>query len=469
MRARKSKAGARARFLSFFPDGANESESVWEAGGGVDQTSYLFFRVDLNMFRHVGSISGRAAAAGVAAAAGGAASTSTAQCRAETVTTPTSGAEARAKVSGRGARRGKLCVREEARGRAPAGSHFRPRTTRTRAHSIGRRACWWCNHLGWMPCMAGGERKKRRAVLFDGRPSRTRSLVVLSNSRLPPTSHTHIHQTPSHPTPSNAWGSVPDDWVDAAAVAISDADVAEAVQSVLHVVSPPSDAPPASSVSVRELGATSDEEGTPAGVASPTAAMAAADAQLALLQTNAAVRADFESALTSLLSNSEVRTACARALAADPAFAGLLRTVGAQADLPVDSFLPLAARVAARLPTAAVTGSPGGPADPLAAFFDALADGLVCLGKDISGVAGAVGKIAIDAGYRIHRLVSAPFGSTPHYLAGPDGGSSHRPRRPCADAPLGSPEFWKDVLTTVACVVVSVLLVKRLPRGRPAV
>ena len=90
------------------------------------------------------------------------------------------------------------------------------------------------------------------------------------------------------------------------------------------------------------------------------------------------------------------------------------------------------------------------------------------LGQEIGGAAAAAGKVAIEAGYRIHRLVAAPFGSTPHYLAGPDGRSSHRSRRPCADAPLGSPEFWKDVLTTVACVVVSVLLVKRLPRGRPA-
>jgi hypothetical protein len=81
----------------------------------------------------------------------------------------------------------------------------------------------------------------------------------------------------------------------------------------------------------------------------------------------------------------------------------------------------------------------------------------------------------VQAGYRVHRLVTAPFGSEAHYLAGPaqaageHRGRAHRPRRPCADAPLGSPEFWVDVVTTVACAVVAMLVVKRLPRSRPAV
>jgi len=275
------------------------------------------------------------------------------------------------------------------------------------------------------------------------------------------------------PTPAEL-----DGWVDAAA-AVGDGDIAVAVRSVLHVVTAAGeDQPP---TSIRELGATSEEEDVPVpgGVATPNTVMAAADAQLAGLRAGSAQAEAFEAALTSLLSNAEVRVACTRALAADPTFAGLLRTVGEQVDVPVSSFLPLAAQAAvARTAAAGGGGAHGGaggapPGDPLAAFFDALADGLIRLGKEMTGVAGAVGSFAIHAGYRIHRLVTAPFGPTPHYRVG-DGGASTaggraRPRRPSADAPLGSPEFWMDVLTTVACAVVAILVAKRLPRARPGV
>jgi hypothetical protein len=144
------------------------------------------------------------------------------------------------------------------------------------------------------------------------------------------------------------------------------------------------------------------------------------------------------------------------------------------------SLLPPAAQAAGRLAGPAGAGPRGMEGDPLAAFADALAAGLISLGREVSAAAAALGDFAIQAGYRVHRLITAPFGSEAHYLAGPpppaaagvDGRAapaSRRPRRPCADAPLGSPDFWIDVLTTVACAVMAVVIVKRLPRARPAV
>ena len=100
--------------------------------------------------------------------------------------------------------------------------------------------------------------------------------------------------------------------------------------------------------------------------------------------------------------------------------------------------------------------SPGG-GDPLLAFIDTLGAGLDALGRHLEATLAATGRVVINIGYRVRRLLNAPFGTDAAYRA-------PGARRPTPDAPQGSPELWHDLLVTMACAVVALLVAIKFRR-----
>ncbi|KAK9811646.1 hypothetical protein WJX72_007617 [[Myrmecia] bisecta] len=155
---------------------------------------------------------------------------------------------------------------------------------------------------------------------------------------------------------------------------------------------------------------------------------------------------DFGGVLASLLADPGVQQACVKALRRDPAFEQLLDRHTPQLEYPcevnMNSFLPPAAKVADRL------GEQEDVRNPIEVLLQTLSNVFGAVGHELEQAGKAMGKFLVGLGYSLHQLLGRPFtGQAPSTAPARDNMAR---------------DIWHKRLIKAACVVMAVLIFKRV-------
>ncbi|KAK9834126.1 hypothetical protein WJX81_000127 [Elliptochloris bilobata] len=160
------------------------------------------------------------------------------------------------------------------------------------------------------------------------------------------------------------------------------------------------------------------------------------------ISTRSDLSQEFQASLECMLNDPAVQVACTRALIQNHHFGRLVESSEGFSQDQLNRLLPAAAAAAAQAPEEGVGG-------PMEALVARLGRGLERLGQLMAPARDAVGRVLIEIGYRINGLLRRPFKES--VVAA---GQGSEPRR-------GGEVWWANVLMTVGCAVIALLLLKR--------